>query len=114
MSSVPPLYDQIRDGSARIRARDRALAWLGRPGYGAAAAAGALLGVGSAVVDSVDRRLPSLMPRPTLTLGQTILEVWNRALLYAAVFVGAAVLLRFMRWAYFRARFGAPARPDER
>ena len=109
MASMPPLYDQVREGSARLRARERALAWLGRPSYGIAAAAGALFGVGSAIVDSLDRRLPSLMPSPPLSLGQTLVEALSRAALYTVVAVGAAALLRFGRWAYFRACFGARA-----
>ena len=109
MPSVPPLYDQVRLGSARRSARDRALAWLGRPSYGIAAAAGALFGVGSAIVDNLERQLPSLMPRPPLSLGQTLVEALSRATLYAVFGVSAAALLRFARWAYFRARFSARA-----
>jgi hypothetical protein len=105
MPSVPPLYEQVRDGAARRSARDRALAWLGRPSYGVAAAAGALFGVGSALVDSLDRRLPSLMPLPPLSLSQTLVEALSRAALYTVFAVGAAALLRFGRWAYYRARF---------
>jgi hypothetical protein len=109
MPSVPPLYEQVQQGSARRRARDRALAWLERPSYGVAVAAGALFGIGSAIVDSLDRELPSLMPRPPLSPGQTLVEALSRAVLYAVIAVGAAALLRFARWAYFRARFGAQA-----
>ena len=109
MPSVPPLYDQIRQGSARIRARDRALAWLGRPSFRVAIVVGALVGVGSAIVDSIDRRLPSLMPRPPLSVQQTAVEVLYRATLYAVLAVGAAALLRLARWAYYRARFNARA-----
>ena len=109
MPSVPPLYDQVRQGSARRSARDHALAWLGRPSYGIAAAAGALFGFGSAIVDGLDRQLPSLMPRPPLSLGQTLVEALSRAALYAVFAVCAAALLRFARWAYFRARFSARA-----
>src|SRR5690242_11962356 len=109
MASVPPLYDQVCEGSARVRARERALGWLGRPSYGIAAAAGAVFGVGSALVDSLDRRLPSLMPRPPLSLGQTLVEGLSRAALYTVLALCAAALLRFARWAYFRARFSARA-----
>src|SRR5688572_21939295 len=107
MPSVPPLYDQVRQGSARLRAHERALGWLGRPSYGIAAAAGALFGVGSAIIDSLDRQLPSLMARPPLSLGQTLVEALSRAALYTVFAVCAAALLRFARWAYFRARFSA-------
>jgi hypothetical protein len=106
---VPPLHDQVREGSARRSARDRALAWLGRPSYGVAAAVGALIGVGSAMVDSLDRRLPGLMPQPPLSLGQTLVEALSRAALYTVLALCIAAVLRFARWAYFRARFGARA-----
>ena len=114
MPSVPPLYDQMRQGSAHTRARERALAWVGRPNLGVAAATGALLGVGSAIVDSVNRRLPSLMPLPALTLRQTLVEILSRATVYAVIFVCAAAVLRFTRWAYFRARFGALSNREHR
>jgi hypothetical protein len=107
--SVPPLYDQVREGSARRSARDRALAWLGRPSFGVAAATGAVFGVGSAIVDSLDRQRPSLMPLPPLSLSQTLVEALSRAALYAIFAVCAAAVLRFGRWAYFRARFGTRA-----
>ena len=109
MPSVPPLYDQVREGSTRQRARDRALAWLGKPSYGGAAATGALFGAASAIVDSVGRRLPSLMPVLPLSFRQTLFEILNRAAFYAVVAVCAAAVLRFARWVYFRARFNARA-----
>ena len=109
MASVPPLYDQVREGSARVRARERALAWLGRPSYRVAAAAGTLSGIGSAVVISVERRLPSLMSLPQLSLRQTLVEVLYRAAIGAALALCAAALVRFARWTYFRVRFGVRA-----
>ena len=108
-SSVPPLYDQVRDGSRRVRARERAVAWLGRPPYAAAAGIGALLGVGSAIVDFLERALPSLMPLPPFTARQMLGAMPVRVVTGATLAIGAAALLRFTRWAYFRARFGARA-----
>ena len=107
--SVPPLYDQVRDGSARIRARERALAWLGRPPYATAAAIGALLGVGSAIVDFLERTLPSLMPLPPFSARQMLEAMPMSAVAGATLAICAAALLRFTRWAYFRARFGVRA-----
>jgi hypothetical protein len=108
-SSVPPLYDQVREGSARVRARERAVAWLGRPPYAITAGVGALFGVSSALVAIIERWLPSLMPLPPLTTRQMLVGIPVRAAYGAGLFLIAAVLLRFTRWAYFRARFGARA-----
>ena len=109
MTSVPPLYDQVREGSARAGARARALARLGRPSYALAAAAGILFGIGSALVEFLDRALPSLMPHAPFTLNQMLAAMPGRAVIGGALAVTGAAVLRFARWAYFRARFGAQA-----
>ena len=109
MTSVPPLYDQVRESSARAGARARALARLGRPSYALAAAVGILLGIGSALMEYLDRALPSLMPHAPFTAHQMFASMPGRAIIGGALAVAGAALLRFTRWAYLRARFGAPA-----
>ena len=109
MSSVPPLYDQVRQNASRAQARERALAWLGRPSYAGAAAAGASFGIGLAIVSIGARWLPSLNALSRLTGVQALEQISWGAVSGAVLAVIAAALLRLGRWAYYRARFGARA-----
>jgi hypothetical protein len=112
MASVPPLYDQVRKGSARVRARERALGWLGRPSYGIAAAGGRPArrrlgdrrqsGAPAAKASCRDRAVAR--PDPV--------EALSRAALYAVLAICAAALLRFARWAYF-GRASMRGQPNE-
>ena len=102
------MYEQVRRGSARVRARERALARLRTISYPAAAALGATVGGAVTLGRHLERMLPSLNPQPPVWqgLGPDLLFMVTSGALAAPL----ALLLKraTARW-YLRVRFNERA-----
>jgi len=99
MSTIPPMYDQLRHGTVR----NRALAWFADHSYRRAATRGAAFALGIIVVQYLVRRLDDLMPgtasEPAISMRWFLLDgvamVLLAVLLMCLVTAGARVLMRF-------------------